>query len=126
MGGEQRHNKNKGGRPKKEIRRDQQLGVMCTLIERKIIEHKAKQANCCLSEYLRELALRGQVDRKIKVIPKEILQLSATLNHIAANLNQIAKKRNREEDLNAIERAELNSLSNGLKTIAVQIKTHYQ
>jgi hypothetical protein len=123
---EQGHNKNKGGRPKKEIKRDQQLAVMCTLIERKIIEYKAKQANCCISEYLRELALKGQVDRKIKIIPKEILQLSATLNHIAANLNQIAKKRNREEDLDAIERAELNILSNGLKTIAVQIKTYYQ
>jgi len=118
--------KNKGGRPKKEIRRDQQLAVMCTLIERKLIEHKAKNANCCISEYLRELALKGQVDRKIKAIPRDVLQFTATLNHLAANLNQVAKKRNREESFNAIERAELNLLSGDIKTLAEQIKSYLQ
>jgi hypothetical protein len=112
--------KNKGGRPKKEIRRDQQLAVMCTLIERKLIEHKAKNANCCISEYLRELALKGQVDRKIKALPKEVLQFTATLNHLAANLNH------REESFNAIERAELNLLSGDIKTLAEQIKSYLQ
>ena len=29
---------NKGGRPKKEDKRNQQLAVMCTIAERKIIE----------------------------------------------------------------------------------------
>lgn len=118
------HRRNKGGRPKKEIKRDQQLAVMCTLIERKIIEHKARLVDCCLSEYLRELALKGQVDRKIKVLPKEILQFTATLNHLAANINQLAKKRNREEDLNAIERAQLNHLSLEIKRLAEQIKNY--
>src|SRR5688500_13792274 len=118
--------KNKGGRPKKEIRRDQQLAVMCTLIERKLIEHKAKNANCCISEYLRELALKGQVDRKIKALPRDVLQFTATLKHLAANLNQVAKKRNREESFNAFERAELNLLSGDIKTLAEQIKSYLQ
>lgn len=118
--------KNKGGRPKKEIRRDQQLAVMCTLIERKLIEHKAKNANCCISKYLRELALKGQVDRKIKALPRDVLQFTATLNHLAANLNQVAKKRNREESFNAIERAELNLLSGDIKMLAEQIKSYLQ
>jgi peptidoglycan hydrolase CwlO-like protein len=123
MVSEREYIKNKGGRPKKEIRRDQQLAVMCTMIERKVIEHKAKTTNCCISEYLRELALNRQVDRKIKTLPKEILQFTATLNHLAANMNQVAKKRNREESLNAIERAELNVLSEDIKKLAEQIKS---
>src|SRR2546430_9915142 len=92
--------RNKGGRPKKDIRRDEQLAVMCTLVERKAIEYKAKAANVSVSEYLRTLGVKGQVDRKIKTVPKEVLQFNGTLNHMAANLNQVAKKRNREETFN--------------------------
>lgn len=115
---------NKGGRPKKLIKMDQQLALMCTIIERKIIEHKAKLAGLCTSEYCRQLALNSQFDRKIKVLPKEVLLFTATLNHLAANINQIAKKRNQNDDLNAIERAELNVLSSDIKALAEAIKTY--
>ena len=84
----------RGGRPKQAICRDQQLAVMCTHAERKIIEDKAKAASISNSEFLRTLGLKGQVDRKIKVLPREILLFTATLNHLAANINQVAKKRN--------------------------------
>lgn len=70
------------------------------------------------------MALKGQVDRKIKTLPKEVLLFTATLNHLAANLNQVARKRNREESFNAIERAELNDLANDIKNLAQQIKTY--
>ena len=46
---------NKGGRPKKENKRSQQLAVMCTMAERKIIEDKAKLSNISISQFLREL-----------------------------------------------------------------------
>jgi hypothetical protein len=114
--------KNRGGRPKKEIKRDQQLAVMCTLIERKLIETKAKSANVSISEFLRTLALQGQVDRKIKTLPKEVLLFTATLNHLAANLNQVAKKRNQHDELNALERADLAVLSTDIKKLAEAIK----
>ena len=120
------YQKNKGGRPRKAIRMDQQLAVMCTLVERKLIEHKAKKSNCSISEFLRNLALKGQAVRKIKALPKEVLLFTATLNHLAANLNQIAKKRNRFEELDAIERAELNALSKQVKQLAIDIKTYLQ
>jgi hypothetical protein len=84
--------KNKGGRPQKQIKRDKQLAVMCTTIERFIIANKAKSVNLTISEFLRMLALKGQVDRKIKTLPKEVLLFKAVLNHLAANINQIAKK----------------------------------
>ena len=94
----------KGGRPRKSVRRDEQLAVMCTLIERKLIEHKAKKANApSISEFLRELALKGHFDSNAKMPPKEILMFTATLNHLAANVNQVAKKCNREEPFNAME-----------------------
>jgi len=116
----------KGGRPKKAIRRDEQLAVMCTLIERKLIEHKVKTAGTSISQFLRELALKGQVDSRIKTLPKEILLFTATLNHLAANVNQVAKKRNREETFNAIERAEWKVLSEEVRQLAEQIKKYIQ
>ena len=113
---------NKGGRPKKENKRSQQLAVMCTMAERKIIEDNAKLTNISVSQFLRELALGGQVDRKIKVLPKEVLLFTATLNHLAANMNQVAKKRNQNDELNAIERAGLIVLSTEIKKLAIDIK----
>src|SRR2546423_1916039 len=121
-----RQNLNKGGRPRKTVKRDQQLAVMCSMIERKFIELKAKAANVCVSEFLRTLALNGQVDRKIKVLPKEVLQFTATLNHVAASLNQIAKKRNMNEELSIAERADLQVLCNGIKKLAQEIKIYLQ
>jgi hypothetical protein len=115
---------NKGGRPKKKFCRDQQLAVMCTILERKTIEIKAKAAGVSVSQFLREIALKSQVVTPKKTLPIEILQFTATLNHIAANINQVAKKRNREETFNAIERAEWMNLAGEIKRIADHIKQH--
>src|SRR6266496_4749065 len=108
---------NKGGRPKKDIRRDEQLAVMCTLAERKVITYKAKVANISVSEYLRTLGVKGQVDSKIKTLPKEVLQFNGMLSHMAANLNQVAKKRNREETFNDMEREEFLMLSKDIQEL---------
>jgi hypothetical protein len=126
MDSELKPKKHAGGRPKKPVKRDQQLAVMCNRVERMIIETKAEKANVSVSEFLRNLALKGQVDRKIKTLPKEVLLFTATLNHLAANMNQVAKKRNREEQFNAIERAELNVLSAQVKQLATEIKSYLQ
>jgi hypothetical protein len=117
---------NKGGRPLKADKRSHQLAVMCTTDERKQIEAKAMAANTSVSEFLRKIALLGQVDRKIKVLPQEILLFTATLNHLAANMNQIAKKRNQNDELNAIERASLDNLSLQIKKLATDIKNYLQ
>jgi len=115
--------RSKGGRPKKQIKKDQLMAIKCSLEERKIIECRAVNASLTVSEYLRQLGLNGKIDRREIALPKEILMLSATLNHIAANLNQIAKKRNSMDDLTALERSELFIRSKDLKAIALQIKT---
>lgn len=116
--------KHAGGRSKKFVRRDQQLAVMCNRVERMIVETKAEKANLSVSEFLRNLAFSGQIDRKTKTLPKEILLFTPTLNHLAANMNQVAKKRNRDDELNAIERAELIVLSAQIKQLATDIKTY--
>lgn len=118
------HIKNKGGRPKKDIKKDQFLAIKCSLIERKVIEANAKMTNLTISEYLREIGLTGKIKRQEKIFPKEILQLTGTINHLAANLNQIAKKRNGIDQLDAFERASLEVQSQELKRLAEEIKNY--
>jgi Ribbon-helix-helix protein, copG family. len=117
-------NKKKGGRPKKEIKKDQLLPVKCNKEERKKIEDRAKSVNLSVSQFMREIALTGHIDRREIVFPKEVLQFTGSINHIAANLNQIAKKRNGIEELNALERAELQIRSRELKRLAEDIKSY--
>lgn len=118
--------KNKGGRPKAADKKDQLLGVKCSLSERKLIEEKAGLVNLSVSEYLRQMGLTGYINIRKKVLPSEILKLTGTLNHTAANLNQIAKKRNGIEPLSAVERAELQTLSGQIKQLAWNIKQYLQ
>jgi len=113
---------NKGGRPKKLIKQKEFIGVKCSLIEKIMLKQKAKTVGLSLSEYLRQTGLNGQAVSKTKAFPKEILHFTGTLNHLAANLNQVAKKRNGIDELNALERADLNVLSGQVKQLAIDIK----
>src|SRR5699024_8202263 len=97
-------------------------GMKCSLRERKMIETKAKNARLSVSEYIREMALNGKINTGNRTSPKEILRFTATLNHLAANLNTVANKRNRYEVMNLIERAELKVQSEERKALAKQIK----
>ena len=117
--------KGKGGRPRKAVKRDQLLGVKCTLLERKAIEHKAKENMLSVSEYLRELGLNSvATTRKQKSLPKEVLLFTATLNHLAANINQIAYRRNRGDSITAFERLELLQLAIEIKGLFATIKSY--
>lgn len=118
--------KKKGGRPKKPVKKDQLLAVKCSLYERRIVEAKAKIANLSVSEYLREIALAGKIDRRERALPKEVLAFTGTLNHMAANLNQIARKRNGMDELSPLERAELKVQSGQLKELATTVKSYFQ
>lgn len=114
--------KNKGGRPKATIKRDASITVMCNLIEKKLIQVNAKKVGTNASVYLRELGLNGTVKLKLKTLPKEVLQFTGTMNHMAANLNQIARKRNSGEDLNAVDRALLNQEVRSLQQVVEEVK----
>jgi len=117
---------NKGGRPPKEVKRLRTLSVKCSFFEGKQIENRAKQVGLSVSEYLRELGLKGTVKARVKTLPREVLLLCGTLNHIAANLNQIAKKRNSFDELSVLERAKLNAQSTGLQELVKDVKSYLQ
>jgi len=114
--------RNKGGRPRKAIKQREIIPIKCSLIEKIVLKQKAKAIGISLSDYLRQTGLNGQAVSKTKAFPKEILLFTGTLNHLAANLNQIAKKRNGIDELNALERVNLNMLSGQVKQLTVDIK----
>jgi hypothetical protein len=114
--------RNKGGRPRKKIKKECYITIKCTLYDKKVIEAKARSVNMNTSEYLRELGIKGKVDLRNKAVSKEVLSMSGTLNHLAANFNQIAKKRNGVEELDPTERARLTVQSIEVKQLAKLIK----
>lgn len=117
-----RKNKAKGGRPPKTIKRDQQITVMCNLVERKAITGKAHQAGVSLSEYLRAMGLTGKIDSSRSELAKEMLAFKANLNHASENINQYTRKLNTTGWLSFEERVEYRNLSLILKEIALLIK----
>jgi len=116
----------KAGRPKKQLPLSEQLAVMCTKTDRAVIQAKAKQSGRCVSAYLRELGLSGKVEIKMQTIPKEILLLKGMLSHAAANLNQIAKKKNSDEPFNALDRAEASLVLQQTKELIKQIEQFFR
>lgn len=120
------HPKNKGGRPRKAVKKDRLLAVKCSLYEKRTIEALAKNANLSVSEYLREIGMTRKIDRREKTFPPEVLELQGMLNHLAANFNQIAKKRNSNEELTALERADLKVWMKEIKELVPLIKTYLQ
>lgn len=115
---------NKGGRPKSSLKRSNHLTVMCTIMEKKIIQMNARKAGTNISVFLRTLGLNERV--KVKTLPKEVLQLTGTLNHVAANLNQIARKRNGVDELDAMDRALLNQEVRSLQGLVKAVKTYLE
>lgn len=115
---------NKGGRPKATLKRSSHLTVMCTIMEKKIIQMNARKAATNVSVFLRTLGLNERV--KVKTLPKEVLQLTGTLNHVAANLNQIARKRNGTDELDAMDRALLNQEVRSLQGLVKTVKTYLE
>lgn len=114
--------RNKGGRPPKNDKRNKTLSLKCTAKEMQCIQANAKLAMLTVSEYLREKGCHGQVVSTRKTIPSEVLQLTGTINHMAANLNQLAKKRNTQWfEFTLDERLSLSILAKELKATALQI-----
>ncbi len=114
--------KGKGGRPVKVVKKNITLTIKCTLEEEMYIKAQAKHGGITVSEYLRTLSVSGKVVMEIRTIDLQVLKLTAAINHDDALLNQIAKKRNSNDELNAFERAELMMLTGRLKMIVSKIE----
>ncbi len=118
--------RNKGGRPKKAVKRNYVIKVKCTILERKAIEHRAGEVGMRLSEYLREKGLGGNIISKQKMLPKEFLEYKALLHHTAANLNQIARTSNGTGELNRADKEALLALEQELKQHIVTMQNDLQ
>lgn len=62
----------------------------------------------------------------VKNLPKEVILFTATLNHLASNLNQIAHRRNRGDELSIMERAGLQHLASEVRNLTLEIKKYVQ
>lgn len=83
--------KKRGGRPPSETKRDQQITVCLTKLEKLALKRRADKAGLNLSDYGRQMVLTGKAQARLS--PEE----NATLNQVAKlgnNLNQIAHKAN--------------------------------
>ena len=113
-----------GGRPKKLNKQDCFIGIKCSSSEKEILQQKPKASDLNLSEFLREAGFKRQAVIQTKALPKEVLLFTATLNHLAANINQIAKQCNTYNQLTAFERLELQMLSMRIKQLLFDIKNY--
>ena len=120
----QSDNRKKSGRPKVSQKKNVNVTVSCNIIEKKLIQDCARKVNTSVSVYLRELGLKGAVRIKLKTLPKEVLQFTGTLYHIAATLSPIARKRNSAEDLNVIDRALINQEMRAIQQVVEEIKAY--
>lgn len=116
----------KGGRPNLKIKKDQKLSSWVDLVDRKIIEKKAMLCQLSVSEYLREQALEGKINVRNKALPKEVLQLTGTLNHNAANINQIAFQLNSKNLLSKSDHIKLEGLIDEIIDLVQTIRKEFK
>jgi predicted DNA binding CopG/RHH family protein len=83
-----RTKKKKGGRRKKEVKKDIRAAVRFTKTEYFIVKEKAAIAGISLSKYIRRVAINEQI--RIRLTEEET-KISRHLVGISHNLNQIAK-----------------------------------
>lgn len=112
--------KNKGGRPPKAIKRVAKLSTHTTLLEKSIIEGKAKSANISVSELLRNMTIQGSI--VVKTYPREILKITTILLQIAANTYNISKKLNFNQPLSIQDLEVLSKLPEEFKNLSSFIK----
>lgn len=91
--------KHNGGRPRKAIKRESATGVRFTKSEYFIVKHKASKSGLRVTQYIREMALEGQV---IARLTSEERSHVKQLIGMANNLNQLAKKAHQEGVLKAM------------------------
>lgn len=80
--------KDKGGAPKKRIRRETHVKVRLTTTERFLIESKARQAGMRISDWFREATLKAKVMARMTEEDRRVLHMLAGM---ANNLNQLTK-----------------------------------
>ena len=95
----------------------------CSPVEKAYIKSCAKKAGKSLSAYVREGALQGFPHRD-KSLPTEVLAFHGQLAQACGLLEVIVRKRLDGDDLNALERAQLNEVRQLLQAFLEHIKQY--
>ncbi|MGZ6539931.1 MAG: plasmid mobilization protein [Bacteroidia bacterium] len=91
--------KQKGGRPKKVVRREIIKGIRFTKAEYYVIKQKASKAGTKVCFYIREMALNGKIVSRLNDDERLFVR---QLIGMANNLNQLTKKGHQEGLLTAV------------------------
>lgn len=80
------------GRPRKQIKKDQRLTLVCTKTERVFIAKWAKEKGLTVSDYLRTMAFIRIDDETSHEFSREARPLLVQLNYMIGNLKDILEK----------------------------------
>ena len=96
---EENNKKHKGGRPKKDVKKQVVTAVRFAKTEYFVVKQKALKAGLGVTVYIRLMALNGEVFAKMN---EEERQFVRELVGMSNNLNQLAKKAHQEGLLKAM------------------------
>ena len=97
--------------------------LRCTPTEKRYIMIRAREAGLSVSVFLRDMGLKDSPEKR-KTLPPEVLASIGVLSGIIGNLEIIARKRLDNEDLDALERADLKFRAAELKMMITEIKSY--
>ena len=97
--------------------------IFCTAMEKRYIGIRARDAGMSVSEFLREVALKDSPG-KPKTLPPEVMAFNGQISEIIGSMEIIARKRLDNEDLDSLQRAELNFRAKELKILIENIKSY--
>jgi hypothetical protein len=99
--------------------------LRCTPTEKRYIKIRAREAGLSVSVFLRDMGLKDSPEKR-KTLPPEVLAAIGQLAQLIGALEIIARKRLDNEDLDALERAELNFRAKEVKQLTNDIKSYLQ
>ena len=105
----------------KNLRKTKDIKVPCTETEKSYITIRAGILKLSAAEYLRELAMNDAA-KKPRSLPPEALAFNGQLAQLIGSLEIISRRRLDGDDLNALERAELLTLTRQVKELIKDIK----
>ena len=79
---------NKGGRPRKVVKKTKRISIACTLSDSKVVSFKADKYQLTVSEYGLKLMLEEPLPKKISI---ELMNEIRVLTNMSNNLNQLTK-----------------------------------
>lgn len=82
----------KSGRPRKQVKKDQRLTLVCTETERQFISKWAKEQKVTVSDYLRIKALSQHEQYTSQEFSREARPLLVQLNYLIGKLKELLEK----------------------------------